>query len=245
MINNTNSQRYRVAEYIQLLTNALRIIKSNDPSLLKIEVQNSALETSVGALDAEYKRQSSSSITATLVQLDERRDDAYTGIFRVVSGYALHFLPAKKEAARRIGLIVNKYGSGVTRLRYQQETGEIRSLVGDLQGDATAVNDISELGLTEWVEELRLANVEFDQAYVERAQQQAGDSSQVIALRATTQQKWEELTAHLTAHATLTPSALYQKTIAELNSLIDDYRNAVAGRKGDDSAEITPPAPTE
>lgn len=243
MIQIINPKRYRVAEYVQLLTNASKIIDSNDPSALKVLLQQTALSTAVVKLDGEYKIQSSSTITAKLAELDERRDNAFTGILRVVSGFALHFNPVKREAARRIGLIFDKYGSGVTRLRYQQETGEIRSLVDDLLSDAAATSATAELGLIDWVEELSAANQDFDAAYVQRSQEMAGESSQVTALRATAQEKWEELSAHLTAHATLTPSPLYTKTIAEINSLIDDYKTATAGRKVDDAADAAAPPP--
>ena len=239
MIQNADFSRYRVAELIQLLNNASQIIESHNPVDLKITSQHAALQTAITALDGEYKKQTSSSITATLAELDERRDDALTGILRVVSGFEYHFDATKQAAARRIGLIVNKYGTGVTRLRYQQETGDINSLVSDLLGDAAATAAITALGLADWVEELRLANQEFDKAYVQRAQEMAGDSSQVLALRAAAQQKWQDLAAHLTAHSTLTPGALFTKTIAELNSLIDDYKNATANRAG----EVASPAP--
>jgi hypothetical protein len=53
--------------------------------------------------------------------------------------------------------------------------------------------------------------------------------------------KWNELTAHLNAHATLTPTALYTKTIAELNSLIEKYKNATANRSGTTPAPLLPP----
>lgn len=239
-----NHRRYRVAEFLQFLTNALQIIESNDPASLKIVTQYTALETADAALNKEYKKQTSSSITATLIELDERRDRAYTGILRVVSGFELHYEVEKRAAAQRIGLIGNKYGAGVTRLRYQQETGEIRCLVGDLQADAAAVAAIAELGLTGWVEEMRVANQAFDTAYVQRSQEMAGDSSQVITLRATALEKWLELTAHLTAHATLTPSALFTKAIAELNRLIDDYKTATVKRTSadDTAAPIATPA---
>ncbi len=245
MIQTINIKRYRVAEYIQLLTNAAKIIESNDPGSLKILTQQTTLIEAVENLDKEYKKQTSSSITATLVELDTRRDNAFTGILRVIAGYELHYDADKRNAAQRISLIFNKYGSDVTRLRYQQETGEIRSLVGDLQANAAIVSDVATLGLTDWVAELAEANQAFDAAYVARSQEMAGDSSQVIALRATAQEKWEALSAHLTAHATLTPSELYTKTIAELNSLIDDYKNATAGRKADDAPDgsTLPPTP--
>lgn len=240
MIKNADFSRYRAAEYIQFLTNALQVIESNDPGELQVLPQVTGLETATSALDGEYKRQTNSSITATLIELDERRDNALTGMLRVVSGFALHFETAKRDAARRIGLVVNKYGSGVARLRYQQETGEIRSLVGDLRNDAAASAAMALLGLTGWLNELDAANQEFDAAYVLRSQETAGDSSQLLVLRAAALAKWQELAAHLTAHATLTPGPVFSKTIAELNSLIDAYNIASASRT---SAEATP-APT-
>ncbi len=242
MINNTAFSRFRVAEFTQLLANTLKIIESNDPNALKITAQTAALITAAANLDEEYKKQKSSSITAKLVELDERRDNAVTGILRVVSGFELHYESLKRDAARRIGLVVNKYGTGMARLRYQQETGEIRSMLGDLKDPAVAIA-VSELGLDAWLEELKEANQEFDAAYVQRSQEMAGDSSQVIALRATAQEKWDALTAHLTAHATLTPSPSYTKTLAELNSLIDDYKNAAISRSGDETLPSPTPPP--
>jgi hypothetical protein len=243
MITTINLPRLRAAEFIQFHSNVFQIIEANDPPALKVDVQLTALEAALAALDAEYKRQTSSAITLTLAQLDERRDNAFTGIQRVVSGYELHFDAAKVTAARRITLVFNKYGSGVTRLRYQQETGEIRSLGADLTGDAEVAAAVTALGLGAWVAELNAANAAFDEAYVQRSRETAGDPSQVLALRVVLAEKWETLKAHLTAHATLTPSAVYTKTIAELNSLIDDYNNATVSRTAEEPVPTPSPTP--
>ena len=246
MIDTPRSSYYRTAEYIQFLSNVFQIMEANDAATLLVQPQTSALENAMGDLDAEYKRQTSSTITATLAELDERRDNAFTGIQRVVSGFELHFDPAKVTAAQRIGLVFSKYGLGVTRLRYQQETGEINAIIQDLSGDPAVAAALTALGLDAWVTELMTANSAFDGAYVQRAREMAGDPSQVLALRAAAGQTWEDLKAHLTAHATLTPSQLYKDTVAQLNSLISDYNDATAARTPSDgeAGTGTTPAPT-
>lgn len=245
MIQNADFSRYRAAEFIQFLTNVLRVIESNEPAGLKVAAQLAAVTESLAALDREYKKQTSSAITATLAELDERRDNALTGMLRVVSGFQLHFEPAKRNAARRIALVVDKYGSGVARLRYQQETGEIRSLVADLREDAAASAAMIALGVTDWLGEMDSANLAFDAAYVQRSQEMAGEPSQLLALRATALEKWQALAAHLTAHATLEPDPALAQTIAELNRLIQDYNDAATRRSGEEepAADPTPAAP--
>lgn len=153
--------------------------------------------------------------------------------------------PAKRDAARRIALVVDKYGSGVARLRYQQETGEIRSLVADLREDAAASAAMTALGVTDWLGEMDSANLAFDAAYVQRSQEMAGEPSQLLALRATALEKWQALAAHLTAHATLEPDPALAQTIAELNRLIQDYNDAATRRSGEEepAADPTPAAP--
>jgi hypothetical protein len=238
MITRALLPRFRAAEFTQFLTNALQILADKGPGTLLVEDQASAVEEALAEVEEEYQRQTLSGITSELAELDKRRDKALKGIRRVVSGYEEHFDPAKLEAAQRITLVLKKYGPGIARLRYQQETGEVRSLVQDLQGDAAVSAALETLGLTDWVAELSSANQEFDDAFVRRAQEMAGGASQLLALRRVAVKKWAELTTHLTARATLTPSELYTRTLAELNSLISDYNTAVTNRTSD-----APPVP--
>jgi hypothetical protein len=57
--------------------------------------------------------------------------------------------------------------------------------------------------------------------------------------RAQSTEDWDTLEAHLTAHATLAPSAAYASLVNELRNLIITYNQAVEARKSseDESAE--------
>jgi hypothetical protein len=245
MINYADFTRYRAAEFIQFLSNALDIVDSNDPVTLNLQAQRDALFASHTALAEEYRPATASEVTAELVALDERRDQAISGISQFLRAHQNHFDPSKVAAANRLLEDLARHGANPARLRYQLQTGILKTIVGDWESDDTLVDAIQDLGLGDWLAELRTANDTFDTKYVQRARETAGDPSQVAALRAQCTEDWDSLEAHLTAHATLTPSAAYTSLVNELNNLITTYNQAAEGREsgeGESSDDSESPA---
>ena len=125
----------------------------------------------------------------------------------------------------------------------EQETSVIQSILADFTNRAELAAAVAALGLNAWVAYLGAVNTEFDQVYVQRSQQTAGDPSKVLDLRAAVTAAWETLKQHITAHATLTPTPALTKTVSEMNRLIEDYNKSVAGRGG--AAPEEPQAPAD
>lgn len=243
MISSPDTSRFRAAEFIQFHRNAIVILGSNDPTALGVAAQNDALLMSVSLLDAEFKRPTGNELTAQLIELDLKRDTALMGVTMVVRGYQNHFEEAVRLAATRLDAAFSSHGPDVPRLRYQQESAVIKSILDDLSAQPELTSAVATLHLDAWVTYLGATNMQFDAVFVERSQQTAGDPSKVLELRAAVSTTWDTLKGHLTAHATLTPSQAYTDVVQQLNSLIADYNQAVSGRAGTPDAPVVVPDP--
>lgn len=228
MINSPRLTAYRTGEFTQFFRNGIAIVNDNAAPALDVAPQVAALETQVGLLEDDFKTEQASTITETLEQLDDRRDRAWNGISAQVRSFLNHFETAKVDAAKLLLGNLENYGPAIARLRYQLETGTLNNILDDWEGQAPLSAAVTTLGITDWVAELRTANTQFDAAYVQRTQETAGPASQVLALRGTVTEAWNTLKDHITAHATLTPSAAYTQVIDELNNLITQYNEQTA-----------------
>ncbi|MBK1835615.1 DUF6261 family protein [Roseibacillus ishigakijimensis] len=246
MILSPNFPRYRAAELIQFTRNVVEIVDANDAPTLNLQTQRDALASRLEALAAEFRPVLASEVTAELVALDERRDRAISGISNLVRAYLNHYDSSRVAAANRLLEDLERHGPMVGRLRYQLETGVLATITTDWLSKDPLLDAVQDLDLEDWVLELKAANDEFDDKYVQRARETAGDPSQIAALRDETVEAWRTLVAHLTAHATLTPSAAYDALGDELNSLITNYNEAVQARENGGEEEGEPgeePAP--
>jgi len=102
--------------------------------------------------------------TSTLEKADAKRDN----IFRAL-GYllkALNSLPIEKDNALSLPLFntYNKYGASIVSLGYAEESGKIRSLLGDLSKAEFSENIASLYGVKETIEALKAAQDEFEAA---------------------------------------------------------------------------------
>lgn len=111
------------------------------------------------------------------------------------------------------------------------ETSTLDNLGKDLQNDSRLATAVATLNLTNLVAEMVKTNNEFKEIYQSRVQEKAADetvSAGEIIKEAIN--NYRELTKHITAHATITPSDAYTILIKELNALIEQYNTTVAKR---------------
>ncbi|WP_310557955.1 DUF6261 family protein [Flavobacterium sp.] len=205
----------------------------NDPTVLNILAKYDALVGKGNELDALFKKILANEKTADILALDERRDNAANGIYYVAYGYDYYFEPALQTAAALIKDSFSVYGGGIAKLNYQAETATITSLIMDWENKAPLVAAFNTLNLTAWKNELKAANIAFDQKFLDRTQEYGGATPENL------KSKREETNAvyyalrdridalHLLAETTPTP---YTTVINQLNALIDQYNSLLNNR---------------
>lgn len=80
-MNSIEITKLRNAEYLQYMKDYAAVINLNNPSQLDIDTKISLFSTKITDLEALYKKSLASEKTQELLLLDERRDNAYNGIY--------------------------------------------------------------------------------------------------------------------------------------------------------------------
>ena len=106
----------------------------------------------------------STKTTSTLDAADAKRDSIFKAFGALLK--ALNTIPIEKdnELSEPILALYNKYGASIVNLGYAEESGKIRSLLGDLAKAEFAENIASLYGVKETIEALKAAQDEFEAA---------------------------------------------------------------------------------
>ena len=163
----------RNTEFLQFLKDVSAIVKKQGAKDLNVEAQWKALQRSVDQLEGLIQQDGALDLTEVVAALDDRRDEALTGIISFVESMTNHFDPAKRSAAKALKADVDRYGSGLPRLNYQAETSVISSICDNWESKPGLKEKVEMLGLTDWLKELKTANKLFNEKYLERIKAEA------------------------------------------------------------------------
>lgn len=232
MINSINLLTLRNAEFLQYMSDFSSLVENNDPALLNVATQHTALKTKVGEIEQLFKTSRASTITKELTELDEKRDQAINGISTVIDGFGYYFDASKSEPAGLLSAHLKEYGAGIYRLNYQAETAILEEIVSDWENKPELLAALTTLGLVDWKDELKANNAAFNQRYLARTQEYGAASPETLkGKRDETMAAYYELRKFLEAYATIdSANPLYTKTINELNALIEQYNTMLASR---------------
>lgn len=239
-MNSIDLAKLRNAEYLQYIKNYLEIVLRNNPTVLKVLAKYDDLMTKSTELDALFKKILANEKTAEILALDERRDDAINGIYYVAQGYDYHYEATLKTAGMLIKDSISVYGGGIAKLNYQAETATITSLVLDWENKAPLVAAFNTLNLTAWKNELKTANIAFNEKFLDRTQEYGNATPENLkSKREETNQVYYAVRDRIDALHLLeeTSPSPYITVINQLNALIDQYNSLLKNR-----APEVPPA---
>jgi hypothetical protein len=245
MINAIHLSSLRNAEYLQFQKDILGIVGRNSPATLNVQQRFDTTHSKLTEMESLFKKVMASEITADLLALDERRDKAITGISQVVMGYTYHYDEALRKAAEHLDINIKLYGTAIARMNYQAETTTITALLNDWNTKPELTNAAATLGLGNWKEELENANHLFNSRYLDRTQEMgAANPDSLKSKRGEMNEAYYGLRDRIDALHTLAdaePSA-YTLVIGQLNALIEQYNNLIAGRGNNTAPPDVPPA---
>jgi hypothetical protein len=236
--------RFRVSELLQFVYDVLSICAKHGTEKLQITPKVEALKADTSVLDTAFKASNGSSISEKIIAFDQQRDDCLTGIRSVANGFTYHFDNEISQAAQIILNSIDKYGKNIARLNYQSETSTINSLVNDWENDSKLKATLARLTLTEWVAKLKVLNNEFNNLYLSRVSEKAGEPQEVASeCRLTVIESYKRLVKNIEARAEIDETKQFLPLITELNALVDKYNVLVNTRMAKSKAEtVTPPA---
>jgi len=243
MINAIDLRNLRNSEFLQFSNDFLGLVLLNDPRALKVQPQYDNLKAAANTIEALFKADRGSLMTDELVALDLRRDTAITGITGYVQSLTYHFKEDIRTQASALAANLANYDAGVAKQNYQSETAIINSILTDWTEKPALKAAVAALNIADWQAELADANTAFNAKYLARTQEMGAASPDTIKeKRQETTLAYYTLRDFINSYYTLNEGAEpYHKTVNELNALISQYNNLLAGRKGGNN-DTPPPA---
>lgn len=241
MIKSIRLRELRNFTFIEFIKALLSLVLDRDPAALKVKGPYDALFAQTSKAELILKTHSSNLVTEELMNMDDERDDLFNGLRYSVEAALRHPQPAMQLHARVLENSLNQFGTGVTNLDYNTETGVIHRLVNDWKTEADLKQAMEALGLTEWVNKLEEVNNSFREKYLARTKQEgAGPLKPFGEERQETVALYYKLRDYLDSLYVLNEGAdPYGALTNEINALIDKYNNISRPGKGND----TPPVP--
>lgn len=241
-----NLRALRHAEFLQFIKNVLAIILTYDPAVLKVLVQYNALNGIKDTLDDLFATDTGSDITDELLQLDNARDRALTGIRDNIKSYLWHHESPKVTAAEKLLANMELYGDKINEMPLQQQTAAVDNMLKDWLEKPDMKEAVTTLGLMDWVQYLQATNETFDQRYVARAKEQSTKMPEAMK-----KARIEALAAYFKLRDRINALYImeeeqppYPTLIAEINALIRKYNDLLERRRRGEKVDITPDTTT-
>lgn len=222
MISEPKLKSYRNDEFIAFINDVLELLTR--ANITALSTPQNELQASYDTLDNSFKVSRGSLLTASVQELDARRDAAIRGIHTAAKAYSFHYEATKKEAATALAKAISKYGSRIAQLSYPAQTATLKSLIGDLENDADLTAALTTLDLTAWKDELKAANTAFEQRYLDRVADNAGKKvTPIREHRPAAVAAYENVVKHIQANEILNPSAELTELVGQLEQLVVKY----------------------
>lgn len=238
--------RYRNGEYLQYMNDALKIVNDQDSDALVLTEKVTALTSLIVNMESIYKQSLGSELTKEIQALDDRRDTAIKGIQLIAQAYSNHFDAQKVAAANVLLQLFNSYGENITRRNYQEESAVVKSLIGDFETKTKITAAISTLNISDWVDELKVANTTFMNTYVARIKEAAANpSTSLVNHRIEATKAYQELVDLIRAHMILSNNELYGVIYNELVTLAKNYNQVLENRSTNSTTNTEPTSETD
>ena len=101
-------------------------------------------------------------VLSNLEEADGVRDEAVKNLSTLLDGYEVFPVAAKKEAAKKLKAVFDKYGKSITTANYVSESSLIESLLEDFSNEEETVSALD--GIKEILEQIRSAQNAFVKA---------------------------------------------------------------------------------
>lgn len=231
MVTSTNLSMLRNLEHFQVMSNILTYLKSENTEELKLASFVATFEAKLKEYDNVLVLDRGSLLSEKISEADTERDNALKAFISVVKAYTLFPDTNKAEAALKLQYTINKYGSGIDRLPYLQESGVLTNLLQDLKlkecDDA-----IKLLNLTDWVTTLEETTQRFNSLFQTReADNSSKLSNRVKGCRQAVQAEFEQLVLIINAYEVVHGTELYGSLATKINEAVE-YARIQATRRG-------------
>jgi hypothetical protein len=171
-----------------------------------------------------------SATTEKLAEADAARDITFRGFSAAVFSAVNHFDAAKRDAARRVQVVLNHYGN-LARKSYDAETAALYNILQEFTG--ANAGDIALLGLNDWVVQLETENKAFSALMETRYNENARKTDlRMREVRNETDRIYRQMIERIEALALINGDEAYAPFVKDLNTRLERFADIIAQRKG-------------
>ena len=237
MKNVINLYGLRNSEFLGYGNDLITLISAADPGALGLSPAFDPFVAEWNKLSDYFALEQGSLLSNTVEALDKRRDRAVVGIRLIADGYTKHFDEARVAAGEQILATMDKYGKSIQSQNLLAQTETVRNLVEDFEEMVPVKEALTLLGLTDFALELKNANNEFNQVYLERnAETSQKPDASFVALRKPATEVYRKLVRRIESREELDGTPELTKLINEIDELISKYNLLIANRKAGNEA---------
>lgn len=220
----------RNLEHFQVMSNILSYLKEGNLEELKLETFCTSFEAKFKAYDDVLVLERSSALSEKIYQADIERDQAFRALVSAVKNYVSFPNEQKSAAATQVLHQIEKYGKGVERLPYLQESGILSNLLQDLALTENA-NALKLLQLDDWVEVLKESTARFDELFMSRETDNSTKSAgEIKKARQAMQEEFERLVTVINGYELVYGTSVYGPLANKINEAVEYAQQQVSRR---------------
>lgn len=144
------------------------LLTNFDLDALQLSVLCDKFRKSLSLLDASLVKESTRSYTLKVLDTDKNRDDSFLALRYYVQASARRRNAVFREAATLLSDTITSCGWRLYNESLSKESSRLNNLISDLENKHSLKMAVTTLGLQEWFNELKQAQVEFEAAQQER-----------------------------------------------------------------------------
>ena len=236
----------RNAELLKYANSSADLVDSNNPTILLVVPQLTALRSRIAEAEALFILPRESRYSPEIQALDTLRDNNFKGIHLLISVYMKHYDPEVRAAATLLNKNIKLYGPEINKLNYQAETSVIDSMTKDWENKPELADAIVVLNLRDWSGEFKRNNIDFNTLYTQRTQEYGGRTQDKLKnKREEVAQAYRVLVENINARNTLDETGMYTKVINEINALSNQYLTTLHSRQARRGGEDEDESPSE
>jgi hypothetical protein len=223
-VNNFDISRLRIGEQIEFLKMVLILLEKYIAKTMGMESVIEPFKKAFSELESRFKQSRNSNMSAQLIEQDQLRDNDMICLRMYAATMIRYFDPEIRKAAELLLNTIDKFGTRIYELNYEEETAVIRNLINELNTKQELINAVKKLNLKALVANLEKNNNEFSVLYMERVEKKTYDQDisaseaikEVIAL-------YREVIRTLESRAYLEPAEPLHNIIAEINTIVQRH----------------------
>ncbi|WP_321514847.1 DUF6261 family protein [Marinifilum fragile] len=232
MIENMSFYSLQRDEFYTFGKRIIGVFTGYDLETLNLKKPYDKLPLAVNMLDEAMIKNSTAALTTDVVNKDTRRDDGLVAFRNYLRACEKRLKPEWRQAARLILNAIKVYGVNLHREAYSSESARLNNLIADLENKPELKAAIALLLLTEWVAELKQAQVDFEIAEKARIDSKASTSEiKTDDACLEVRKACEFLFQYLELNNQLDPKDEYKQIMRKINEVIAEFMSAIKARK--------------